>query len=115
MENLPYDNKVTLRGITVHLPVCILATIPATWDPTALGVRHPTWESERRDKQRNGQATLAGTAELGTFFQPYEAFHKNYLATMQKRAEFLQTDRLLVTNVSDHLFPARPTELMVTN
>ncbi len=113
-KNVPSDNEVTLRGITAHLPVCILATIPATWDPVALGIGSPKWEYERRANQRNGQATVVGTAEPDTFFQQYDTFHKTYLVTMQKREEILQADRLRVANVHDNLFPARPSELTIT-
>ncbi len=33
---------------------------------------------------------------------------------MQKRAENLQADRLIVTNVGEHLLPAWPTDMTVT-
>ena len=105
----PYDHEPTLRGITVHLPVCLLATIPAMWQHTSLGFQKLVWDYERRPNFQNGQATVVGTVQMGSFLQSCPVFLEIYLASMQKRAQFLQEDRLLITSPADHIFSAQAT------
>ncbi len=72
MEGTEFPKELTFRGLTVHLPLSILAAIPGTWRAEGMGVvlGHEAVPCmfENRKNVQNGQASIIGKTKFVTFF-----------------------------------------------
>ncbi len=59
VEDTEFPHELTFRGLTVHLPLSILAAIPGTWRAEGmaviLGLDAVAWMFENRKKSRMGK------------------------------------------------------------